>query len=250
MARSQAVNGSGKPAGAVFPREGRKEGRILMLRAMRKGRIHALAVIGVTIVAAALVALNTTGPSTVGSAPAAAAPHAMHVSATAAHAHAQGVLYSIHRGLVKDCVEIQIYDGIEYTGYNMQIRDEGAYNRTIMWQAPGSCWNLINEFGVDYNGTDYTGYEYQDLRGDCLWDDNGAIETSAVCTDLANYESFFGVHYYPGEGWTVADTYWGPSRIMATPTPIVDYAVVNMDNSSTIDDGCAPFCPSHFWNFP
>jgi hypothetical protein len=178
---------------------------------MVKRRIRAPAVTAVTIVAAALVALGTTGAAAASPAPAAA--HLMHASATDAHAHPQGVLYSIHRGLVKDCVEIQL------GSTDLQIWDNGAYSDVSLSGAPASCWNLINEFGVQYGGTVYTGYEYQDLRGDCLWDDGGYIETSPFCTDLANYESFFGVAYYhsgnDGPGWRFADAYWGPSRVMA-----------------------------------
>jgi hypothetical protein len=201
---------------------------------MLKRTVRTRTVTGITLVAAALVALSATGASASSAAPAASTSHAINASATNAHAHAQGVLYSIHRGLVKDCVEIQVG--------GLQIWDEGAYNAVELSPAPASCWNLINEFGVDFGGTTYIGYEYQDLRGDCLWDDGGLIRTSAVCTDLANYESFFGIHYYSGVGWTVTDAYWGPSHYLATDSPLVqgDYAYIAP--SSSVD--------AHFWNFP
>jgi hypothetical protein len=208
---------------------------------MLKRRIRApaiTAVAGITIAAAALVALSTAGAPALSAARAAHASHTINASAT--DAHAQGVIYSIHRGLVKDCVRIELGT----TG--LELWDNGAYSPVTLEPAPASCWNLINEFGVDFGGTEYIGYEYQDLRGDCLWDDAGTIYTSPICTDLANYESFFGVHYYDsganGPGWAFADAYWGPSRIMAQLSGGEAYMVPTSQLAYESN--------SHLWNFP
>jgi hypothetical protein len=204
---------------------------------MLKRRIRTPAVTGITIVAVALLTLSTAGASAAGPAP--AASHVTDASATATHG--QGVIHSIHRGLVKDCVEIELGN----TG--LEIWDDGAGQPVILEPAPASCWNLVNEFSVDFGGTYYTGYEYQDLRGDCLWDDAGTISTAAgPCKDLANYESFFGINYYHsghnGPGWTFTDSYWGPSWYMAydyVPNPFQDVLMTPSD-----------YTDSHLWNFP
>jgi hypothetical protein len=206
---------------------------------MRKGRIHALAVIGVTIVAAALVALNTTGPSTAGSAPTAAASHAVQASADAEHR--EGVPYSIHRGLVKDCVRIELGD----LGWN--IWDNGADSKVTIVDGLGSCWNVVNSFGIKLDGHHYSGYEYQDLRGDCLYDNAGSIVTvTGPCFDLNSYESFFGIKYYAnaptGSGWTVSAVASGPNSYMAA-SPFCDPGYY-VDMEATTYPGCV------WWNFP
>jgi hypothetical protein len=177
------------------------------------------------------------------SAPSRATAAARLMHGTAADAHPQGVLYSIHRGVVKDCVEIQLGSS------SLQIWDNGAYKVVELMLKPESCWNLINKASVRYGGTVYTTYEYQDLRGDCLWDDGGLILTSNVCTPGANYESFFGVHYYrsgaDGPGWMFTDACWGPSRAMATP----DGEGVEMVPTGDLGGSTGTFY-SYLWNFP
>jgi hypothetical protein len=199
---------------------------------MLKGRTRTLAVTGVTVVAAALalVALSTTGAPAASPAPAAAAPRVMHASATAAHP--LGVVRIIHRGLVKDCVEIQAGNT------DLQIWDQGASQPVELSQAPASCWNLHNKF--TYDG--YTGYEYQDLRGDCLWDDASVIFTAAGPCQLGNPgEEFFGIGYDSGVGWTFTDVYSYPLGYYMS--------ALNEDGSPVYMESDVTGLVWH-WNFP
>jgi len=191
---------------------------------MLKRRIRTLAVTGiagVTIVAAGLLTLSTT------SAPAASP--------------AQGVLHVVHRGLVKDCVEIELGD----TG--LQIWDNGVGRPVTLEPGPASCWNLVNLTYVFFGGKRYTGYQYQDLRGDCLWDYAGTITTAAGrCQAGKNYQTFFGINYYHsghnGPGWTFTDAYWGPTWYMA-----YDYDAYAGEDVTMVP---SDYTDSHLWNFP
>jgi hypothetical protein len=189
-------------------------------------------------VPAALAAL-VFGGTAASPAPVAAAPHVTAASVTGARP--QGVVHIIHRGLVKDCVQIQVGDTI------WQILDEGVGVPVMLSTKPASCWNLVNEFSTVYGYTVYTGYEYQDIRGHCLFDDGGYITTAAGPCQLANSrEEFYGIHYYTSghyaPGWTVGDLNFGPGWCMAT-----DYVVTGGQDVSMVP--CS-WTESFFWNFP
>jgi hypothetical protein len=191
-------------------------------------------------VPAALGALVFGVPAASAPSPAPAAAHVMHAPAAPAPAH--GVIHVISNGLAKDCVEIELGN----TG--LQIRDNGVGSPVTLESAPASCWNLHGPYYVYYGSKRYTGYVYQDLRGDCLWDDDGTITTAAgpTCSGSKNYEVFFGINYYHsghnGPGWTFTDAYWGPSWYMSTDYDAYPSDDVLMTPSSYTD--------SHFWNFP
>jgi len=207
---------------------------------MLKRRIRTFAVTGITIVAAALITLSTTGAPAVSPAPTGAASHATDASATAAHP--QGVLHVIRRGLVKDCEEIQLGNT------DLQIWDEGPYRPVELLPAPGSCWNLHNTSYAWFGGKRYKGFQYQDLRGDCLWDYAGTITTApGACQSGKSYQTFFGLNYYHNghnsPGWIVTDALYGLSEHMdANYNPYVgEFVVMNPSNDNQ---------DSHFWNFP
>lgn len=203
-----------------------------------KRKILTLAVTGIATAAAALVTLSATGALTASPAPAAA--HVKDASAAPTPAH--GVIHVISNGLAKDCVEIEVGN----TG--LQIWDNGVGRAVTLQQAPASCWNLHGPYYVYYGRTRYTGYIYQDLRGDCLWDYAGTITTAAgpTCSGSKNYEVFFGINYYHsghnGPGWRFTDAYWGPSWDMATSYDALPGDLVLMDPSNYND--------SKLWNFP
>jgi hypothetical protein len=203
---------------------------------MLKRRIRTLAVTGITIVAAIVF----TTPSATGVLTASRAPAAGHVkgaSAAPAPAPAHGVLHVISNGLAKDCVEIELGS----TGW--QIWDNGPYKAVSLVKAPGSCWNLHGPVYVWYAGSSqlYVGYVYQDLRGDCLWDDGSFILTAPgpTCSESKNYEVFFGIHYYSALGWTFTDAYYGPSNYM-TFVDAYDYVRILPP----------PITAESLWNFP
>jgi hypothetical protein len=199
---------------------------------MLKRRIRTLAVAGITIAAAALVALSTVGASAASAAPVVAAQ-----AQDAAAAPMNGVVHIVKNGLVKDCVEIALSNS------GFQIWDEGVNAHTRLMPAPASCWNLYNEFTVKYGKTTYTGYEYQDLRGHCLWQNDGYIETAGACRRGNPSEEFFGLNYYHGQGWTVSDVTSGPNYRMAGPE---FESFVAMYPKSEV----APLFLTQYWNFP
>lgn len=201
---------------------------------MLKRRIRILAVTGITIVAAALVTAGITGAPASSPAPAAA-----HVSNAAAAAPAQGAIHVIKRGLVKDCVEIQL------SGTNLQISDRGPYNPVALEPiGQGSCWNLIGKYTKKIGGTTYTGHAYRDLRGDCLWDYGGTMYTApGPCMTYKSYQTFFGIEYHNSIGWTFGDFYWGLGHDMTAfdinPGDLVYMVPIGYN------EGTDPY-----WNFP
>ena len=98
----------------------------------------------------------------------------------------------------------------------LEIEGAGVNNPVTLNRAPASCFTLHYKFTVVYGVTTYTGYEYQDLSGHCLWDNGGYVDVGAACGGLGHpNEEFFGVSYTSGCGWKVADVTEGPGEIMA-----------------------------------
>lgn len=182
---------------------------------MLKRRIRNLAVSGITIVAAiSFATLSATGARAASAAPTATA---------------------------STCVEIQIGN----TGY--QIWDNGPYKPVWLVKAPGSCWHHVYPSYAWWGGQEYTGWQYQDLRGDCLWDNGGIIYTTPACGGGKSYQTFYGLNYYHNghnsPGWIVTDGYFGPRDFMDTAYSPHTYANVFMSANNDTED-------SHFWNFP
>lgn len=192
---------------------------------MLKRRIRILAVVGITIVAAIVsTTLGATGARAASAAPALAA---------------------------SGCVEIELGNGGDSTS---QILDEGVHNDVTLAPAPASCWvRSTKPDRVEWYGVWYNAYEYQDVRGHCLWDDNGVLQTAAgPCKPGVRGEEFFGIRYYhngyDAPGWALTDDYWGPRYYIAAPIPVShSNGVFFYYNGSpgTPHEGGAPF-----WNFP
>jgi hypothetical protein len=166
---------------------------------MLKPRLAVLTAAAMTIgLATALTALGTA------SAPAAA-------TGAAASGHTvplgQGRVHIVQRGLVKDCVYFN-------TGPD-DIQGRGVNQPVTVSAAPGSCFNLYDKFTVPYGTTVYTGYEYQDLSGHCLWDNDGTIDVGAACKAGHPNEEFFGVKYGSTSYWEVGDITRGFGVYMA-----------------------------------
>jgi hypothetical protein len=134
------------------------------------------------------------------------------------------------------CLEIQAGPS------NLQIWDNGPGKLVTLVTRPGSCWHLVNPFSIPH--TNYHGYEYQDLRGHCLWDDDSLIGTTGACQAGNPNESFYGINYYHGQGWTVTDKTQGLNFHMAADGEGGPFAgeIVYMSER--------PFAPWQFWNFP
>ena len=108
------------------------------------------------------------------------------------------------------CVYIQDQAG------GLEIEGAGVNNPVTLNRPPASCFTLRYKFTVVYGVTTYTGYEYQDQSGHCLWDNGGYIDVGAACGGPGHpNEEFFGVSYTRGCGWKVADVTEGPGEIMA-----------------------------------
>jgi hypothetical protein len=160
-------------------------------------------------------------------------------SVAAAAPHANGVVHIVRRGLVHDC------EYIEFSTTILEIAGNGVNKPVTLTTAPANCWNLYNKFTVPYGTTVYTGYEYQNGDGHCLFDNGGVIDVGAACKVGHPNEEFFAI---PGSqkeygGWLISDVTRGPSVYMAAQDnadgncgagDIVDFA----------DDAC------NTWNFP
>lgn len=123
----------------------------------------------------------------------------------------------VQRGLVRDCEYID--------AGGIQIEGEGVNNPVAMEFPPASCFNLYNKFTITIvsplTGNDVmaTGYEYQNLAGHCLWDNNGTIDMGEACAAGHTREMFYGI---PGSqsaygGWLFSSVYGGEDVYMASP---------------------------------
>jgi hypothetical protein len=161
----------------------------------------------VLAVPAALAAVVLAVPAA-SSPPSVAAPHVK--AAAAADGHVTAVVHIVHRGLVQDCVYIK-------NGFSgLDIQGDGVNHPVFLTTGTGNCFNLLNKFTVGPFGTkSYTGYEYQNGDGHCLWDDGGTIELGAACQANHPNEEFYGVTYI--DWWTVSVvTADNPNVLMGT----------------------------------
>jgi hypothetical protein len=181
---------------------------------------------------AALAAVVAGTAPAANAAQAAAAPNARGAAASAP----QGKIHIIHRGLVHDC------EYIELNVNGLEIKGNGVNNPVTISTPPGNCWNLYNEFTVVYGTTVYTGYEYQNGEGHCLWDDGTVIDVGAACKAGHPNESFFGIVYIKGGGWVVGDVTEGPDYYMAAVGCSTSAPYVTMQSQYVL--AC------NIWNFP
>jgi len=129
-----------------------------------------------------------------------------------------------------DCEYISNY----YAG-GLQIEGNGV-NEPVTLVDHGSCFTLTHQF--TWHG--YTGWEYQDLSGHCLWQDNGIIEVGAACQANHPNEQFFGYKLYSGQGWKVAVVADGTGSFMGSGGCSLGQRV-NMVPGGDVCD---------LWNFP
>jgi hypothetical protein len=143
-------------------------------------------------------------------------------------AHATGVV-EIHPGLVKDC------EYISNTGVGgAEIVGHGPGNPVSLTYTGASCFNLMHSF--TWEG--YSGWQYQDLSGHCLYQNRGVIEVGGGCSASDTSEDFFGVKYYNDVGWLVSNVATGTGSYMYSPSCLtaVDMGLGTQD--------------CEYWNFP
>ena len=168
---------------------------------MLKSRLLSLSA---TAISAGLVLALTALPAT--SAPAAAAANA--AARAAAAPPGRGVVHIVHRGLVQDCEDITNWAASINSKETVAIAGQGV-DFPVDLADPGNCFNLYNEFYYSYKGKTYTGYEYQNGDGHCLFNHDQTLEVGGACQATDDEEQFFGIAYYSGTGWqwgVTADT--------------------------------------------
>jgi hypothetical protein len=180
-------------------------------------------------VPAALAVLVVSAVPAASTAPAATAPHGRAVAATAPQA--KDAVHIVQRGLVRDCVYISNY----YAG-GLEIEGNGPNKAVSLNNPPASCFNLYNKF--TWKG--YTGYEYQDLSGHCLWSAAGVIEVGAACQANTPYEEFFGAKLYSGQGWLFSNVFTGIGSYMSSKGCSLGSGVSMVSGGDVCD----------LWNFP
>ena len=165
----------------------------------------------------------------IGSAPVLTAP-----TAPSAFAATTAAAVSSHSTAAASTACVHIQFGVT----DVEIEGAGVNHPVVVTNAPGSCFTLRYNFTTVFGTTVYTGYEYQDLSGHCLWDNNGTIDVGAACGGLGHpNEEFFGSRYTSGCGWFVSDVTRGPSVYMWLNTP--GETAVRMSGANA---SC--------WNFP
>jgi len=191
------------------------------------------------LVVLAVLAALVAGCAPAGSAaPAATGRHVKDVTA----AHANGGVHLIHRGLVQDCMYIENGTGIQ------EIKGNGVNKPVTLTTAPGNCFNRVHEFIVFYGTTHYTGWEYQNVAGHCLFDNGGTIDVGAACKALHPNEEFFGI---PGSqsqlgGWLVSDVTRGPNVYMGAPFQLPSLSCGGSGDRVVM----SPNLDCNTWNFP
>jgi hypothetical protein len=200
---------------------------------MPKRRIveFALAIVAITS-AVALTSLYPAGASAAASHPAAANTPGRAATVP----HTKGVLRLVHRGFVKDCEYIENYD------LGTEIKGNGVNATVSLTKPPGNCFDLYNEYSYKANGVTYTGYEYQNGDGHCLWVNTSSLhlELGVACKAGDVDELFFGV---PG-----SDSEYGGWEVFAAAEPF-DYMYCGPGNEvsmAPVDD----ILTCDFWNFP
>jgi hypothetical protein len=176
---------------------------------------------------AALAALAMGCAPAASTAPAATAPHV------------SGVVHIVHRGLVKDCEYITNALASENSHEVVAISGNGV-DQQVSLKATGNCFTLYNKFTDKINGVSYTGYQYQNGDGHCLWDNGGIVELGGACVAGQHNEQFFGASLTPGFGWVVSDVAEGLSRVLNAP----GCALGALVTVNVIMANCA------IWNFP
>jgi hypothetical protein len=197
-------------------------------------------------VPAALAALVVSAVPAASAAPAAAPSHVK----TATAPQAKDVVQIIHRGFVKDC------EYIKSDSSNYYIEGNGVNKPVSLTVGPGSCFNLYNEFSVKYydpvTGKDETstGYQYQDLSGHCLWqnDTSKELELGVACNSSDTSEDFYALYdsYHVYGGWQVSDKYGGSGITMGMTASSCPAAGENVYMEPTED----LFFACDLWNFP
>jgi hypothetical protein len=177
------------------------------------------------------VAISTLamGCAPAASSPSAATPHAKDAAATAPHL---GAVHIVHRGLARDCVYIQF-------GFQTDVYIKGGgVNKPVTLSNQPNCFDLLNKFSVPFGTTSYTGYEYQNGDGHCLWDNGGTIDVGAACKLGHPNEEFFGLDYAPDVGWQVS--------VVAADNPDIQMGSTNcqLGNPVVIPGNCGG------WEFP
>ena len=160
---------------------------------MLKRRLLSLSASAIT---AGLVTALAALPAT--SAPAAAAANT--AGRALAATQVRGVVHIVRRGLVQDCEDITNWGASKTDKETVAIAGQGA-DSPVDLADPGNCFNLYNEFYYSYKGKTYTGYEYQNGDGHCLFNDGGTLEVGGACQATDDEEQFFGIAYYSGVGW-------------------------------------------------
>lgn len=159
---------------------------------------------------------------------------------------AQGVVRIVHRGLVRDCVNIT-----SSPAEGLAIAGNGV-NKPATLKITGNCFNLYNEFHYSENGLTYTGYEYQNGEGHCLWMNQTSyvLELGVACNATDPAEQFFGYQYVGGLGWL-----WG--NVAAANTGLIYYVdsppignSVGCTNGAEVQLVSSAYAVCDYWNFP
>jgi pimeloyl-ACP methyl ester carboxylesterase len=132
-----------------------------------------------------------------------------------------------------------------YYAGGLELKGNGVNKPATIAAAPGNCFNLYSKFTYSFDGTTYTGYEYQNGDGHCLWDNGGIIELGAACKAGHPNEEFFGIGFSPGAGgWLMGSVTYNPdiAAVGANSLTCASGATVEMLSRT------GGFCTS--WNFP
>jgi hypothetical protein len=202
-----------------------------------------------SLTASAIVAVSATVlaalPATTASATTPVTPSihftpALNIAGLGATApHVRGVVHVVRRGLVKDCEYITTYldDGIDIGG--------NGVNKPVTLQYETNCFNLYNEFYYSTGGQTWTGYEYQNGDGHCLWNDGGTLELGAACQAAHPNEEFFGEDYdNTVGGWLFSNVTDGPDSFVTTTSK------ASCDLGANVYVGIPGAYSCYNWNFP
>jgi hypothetical protein len=170
----------------------------------------------------AALATLVVGAALAGAAPAATARHANDTAAAAPHVN--GLVHIVHRGLVKDCENIEVNNLGAMLG--LYITGNGVNVPVTIEPDPSSdpgrtCFNLYNSFTITiispFTNKDVqaTGYQYQDLNGRCLFQNKTTdeLEVGGPCNSADLIEDFYAI---PGSyalygSWLWTNEYTSPA---------------------------------------
>lgn len=188
-------------------------------------------------IAAGLVMALTALPATGATAAAAVST----AGRAAAAPPGRGVVHIVHRGLVQDCEDITNWAATKSSGVTAAIAGQGV-DQPVQLSDPGNCFNLYNEFYYSYKGKTYTGYEYQNGDGHCLFNAGETLDVGGACQPTDDEEQFFGIAYYSGTGWQ-----WG---VTADATSYFVNAFQSCDLGSEVQMTQVSVADCSLWNFP